>query len=76
MQSLRLSSTKALHSDLDVATLRPANDNVPEEKESRASILLGRVLIVFAVTGVAVVTFVWVGWFGRMAWKAVMWAIG
>jgi len=76
MQSLRLSSTKALHSDLDVATLRPANDNVPEEKESRTSILLGRVLIVFAVTGVAVVTFVWVGWFGRMAWKALMWAIG
>ncbi|SEG60627.1 hypothetical protein [Bosea lathyri] len=76
MQSLRLSSTKALHSDLDVATLRPANDNVPEEKESRTSILLGRVLIVFAVMGVAVVTFVWVGWFGRMAWKALMWAIG
>jgi hypothetical protein len=77
MQSSRLPRARALYdTGLTVATLRAANDNRPEEKESRASIVLGRVLIVLAVLGAAVVTFAWVGWFSLTAWKALIWAIG
>lgn len=56
----------------DVVALKPANDNRPAHSETRASLFLGRGLMLSAAVCIVVVLLAWLGWTGGLLLKALM----